>query len=257
MLFRSEGLQDLKDILKSPKLRGSLGEFFLEDLLRQILPKENLLFQHSFRSGEMVDAALRAGENLLCIDSKFPMESFLRLTKISSSDPELRKKERKNFDAAIKRHADGIARKYILPHEGTFDFAMMYIPAENIFYETILREEEDSSLHSYLLERRVIPVSPNSLYAYLQVVLLGLRGLQVEANARKISRNLDRFRVELNRLKEDFLLLGKHMRNALGAYEESAKRVEKLDDRLSLDFSLEEPENSTPPQSKERPSSHA
>ena len=98
-----EGLQDLKDILKSPKLRGSLGEFFLEDLLRQILPKENLLFQHSFRSGEMVDAALRAGENLLCIDSKFPMESFLRLTKISSSDPELRKKERKNFDAEIGR----------------------------------------------------------------------------------------------------------------------------------------------------------
>lgn len=229
-----EGLQELRDVLKSPKLRGSMGEFFLEDLLRQILPGEHYGTQHAFRSGEVVDAVIHLGEGKVPVDSKFPLESFVRLSRLPESDPELRKREKKAFSAAIRRHADAIAKKYIVPNEGTFDFALMYIPAENVYYETILRDDADEdSLHSYLLARRVIPVSPNSLYAYLQVIVLGLRGLRVETHAKKIAQDLSRLQGELGRFREEYGVLGRHLRNAAGSYEEGAKRIDKFDSRLA------------------------
>lgn len=230
-----EGLQELRDVLKSPKLRGNMGEFFLEDLLRQILPQEHFRIQHSFKSGEVVDAVIHFGESKVSVDSKFPLESFVRLSQLPESDPELRRREKKAFCAAIKRHADSIARKYILPNEGTFDFALMYIPAENVYYECIIRDDEDGtgdSLYAYLLDRKVIPVSPNSLYAYLQVIVLGLRGLRVETHAKKIAQDLQRLHGELGRFREEYGILGRHLRNAAGSFEEGSKRLEKFEGRL-------------------------
>jgi DNA recombination protein RmuC len=231
-----QGLQDLKDILKNPKLRGNMGEFFLEDLLRQILPPEHYTIQHGFRSGETVDAAIRLGDATLSVDAKFPLESFVRLVQLPEGD-ESRGKEKKAFVSAIKRHADAIAKKYILPDEGTFDFALMYIPAENVYYETIIKDElldDEGSLYSYLLGKKVVPVSPNSLYAYLQVIVLGLRGLKVQEHARQMLGDLQRIEGDVNRFREDFSVLGKHLKNAGGSYEESSKRLEKFHGRLSL-----------------------
>lgn len=238
-----EGLQELRDVLKSPKLRGNMGEFFLEDLLRQILPPEHYRIQHGFKSGEIVDAIIHLGGNKISVDSKFPLESFVRLQQLSEGDPEAKKREKRAFVTAIKKHADSIAKKYILPDEGTFDFALMYIPAENVYYETIIREEaleEDGALHSYLLGKKVIPVSPNSLYAYLQVIVLGLRGMKVEQHARQLSQDLQRLGGELTRFSAEYNVLGKHLKNAAGSYDEGTKRLDKFQGKLS---SLGEPED--------------
>lgn len=238
------GLQELQDILKNPKLRGNIGEFFLEDLLRQILPPDHFSIQHTFRNGEVVDAAIRLGDALVSVDSKFPLESFVRMVQTAEGDIDGRKREKKAFVTAIKRHADAIAKKYILPDEGTFDFALMYIPAENIYYETIIREdamEDEGALYSYLLSKKVIPVSPNSLYAYLQVIVLGLRGLKVQEHAQRITRDLQRLEGELTKFREEYGTLGRHLKNAHGSYDEGAKRIEKFQGRLELLAGVESP----------------
>jgi DNA recombination protein RmuC len=230
-----QGLQELKDILKNPKLRGNMGEFFLEDLLRQILPPEHYKIQHGFRSGEVVDCVIQLGDSLVSVDSKFPLESFVRLVQIPEDQVDLKKKEKRGFVTAIKKHADAIAKKYILPDEGTFDFALMYIPAENIYYETIIKDDlmdDGGSLYSYLLGKKVIPVSPNSLYAYLQVIVTGLRGMRVQEHAKNILADLKRIEGDLGKFKEDYTILGKHLKNASGSYEESNKRLEKFQDKF-------------------------
>jgi DNA recombination protein RmuC len=238
-----EGLQEIKDILKSPKLRGNMGEYFLEDLLRQILPPDHFRIQFPFRSGEVVDAVIFLGQSKVPVDSKFPLESFLRFLQVPESDPEAKRREKKAFVSAIKKHADSIAKKYILPDEGTYDFALMYIPAENVYYETIVRDdtlEDEGALYSYLLSRKVIPVSPNSLYAYLQVIVLGLRGLKVQEQAQQLTRDLQRLEGELGKFRDEYGTLGRHLKNASGCYEEGTRRLEKFEGRLGLLTELEE-----------------
>lgn len=230
-----QGLQELKDILKNPKLRGNMGEFFLEDLLRQILPPEHYKIQHGFKSGEVVDCVIQLGDSLVSVDSKFPLESFVRLVQIPEDQVDLKKKEKRGFVTAIKKHADAISKKYILPDEGTFDFALMYIPAENIYYETIIKDDlmdEGGSLYSYLLSKKVIPVSPNSLYAYLQVIVTGLRGMRVQEHAKNILADLKRIEGDLGKFREDYAVLGKHLKNASGSYDESNKRLDKFQDKF-------------------------
>src|SRR5439155_490533 len=131
--------------------------------------------QHTFRSGERVDAVVRLGQGLVPVDAKFPLEDFRRL--LQATDDEERQRSRRAFIARVKKHVDDIAAKYIVPDEGTYDFALMYIPAENVYYETIVRDEElggERSLSSHALERKVIPVSPSCFYAYLQAIVLRL-----------------------------------------------------------------------------------
>jgi DNA recombination protein RmuC len=132
---------------------------------------------------------------------------------------------------------DDISSKYILPDEGTYDFALMYIPAENIYYETVLKDEnlgDDKSLLGYALNKRVIPVSPNSFFAYLQVIILGLRGLNIEKSARDLFRGLKQLQGDLERFRSDFTVLGTHLTNARSKYEDSEKRLDKFSDRLEL-----------------------
>ena len=223
---------ELVNILRAPKLRGGLGELFLGDLLAQILPPEHYALQHRFKSGEAVDAAIRIGDRAVPVDAKFPYENFKRVIE-AGSDAD-RAAARKQFQRDVRKHVDAIAGKYILPDEGTYDFALMYVPAENVYYETIIKQEagEEHELFSYALQRRVIPVSPNSFYAYLQTVLLGLRGLQVEQRAAEILATLQRLRGDFDRLNENFRLVGKHLTNAAGAYGETEKTLTKLDAKL-------------------------
>ncbi len=226
-------IASLQEILRSPKLRGGLGELFLGDLLAQIFPPAHYTLQHRFKSGEAVDAAIRIGPNLVPVDAKFPLENFKRVVETATEDE--RRIAKKKFIADVKKHIDAIAGKYILPDEGTFDFALMYIPAENVYYELIIRDEAvdtDKGLLNYSFAKRVIPVSPNSFYAYLQTILLGLKGLHIEEQAQEILKDLARLSGDFEKFRADFELVGKHLTNTKSKYDDADKKLEKFGDRL-------------------------
>jgi DNA recombination protein RmuC len=225
-------IASLQEILRAPKLRGGLGEFFLEDLLRQILPPDYFSMQHGFRSGDKVDAVIKLGSALVPVDSKFPLENFRRIAEAVSDEE--RNRAKKAFMADIKKHIDAIAGKYILPDEGTYDFALMYIPAENVYYETIIKDDatEDRSLCQYAMSKRVIPVSPNTLYAYLQAIVLGLKGMKIEDRAKEILRYLNRLQIDFSKFRDEFSLMGRHLGHAQASYLNAERRLEQMAQRL-------------------------
>jgi DNA recombination protein RmuC len=227
----------LHDILRAPKLRGGLGEFFLADLLAQVLPAEHFRLQHGFRSGERVDAAIRLGEGLVPVDAKFPLEDFRRM--LDAPDDDARARARKAFFARVRKHVDDVAAKYILPDEETYDFALMYIPAETVYYEAIVRDDA-RELANYALEQKVIPVSPNTLYAYLQAIVLGLRGMRIESRAQDVLDQLTGLAGDLDKLREDMRLVGKHLGNAQQAFTSADRRLERFDQKLVAAGGLEE-----------------
>lgn len=223
----------LRDILRTPKFRGGIGELLLADLLSQILSPEHYKLQYGFKSGERVDAVIILKVGMVPVDAKFPLESFQRMT--ASPEGVDVKRYRREFTRAVKTHVDSIAQKYIVPDEGTFDFALMYIPAENVYYETIIRDEglgEERSLLDYALQRRVIPVSPNSFYAYLQAIALGLKGLQIEKKAQEIMRHLSRIESDFDRFKEEYGTLGGHLERTRKKYEDASKSLDRFGDKL-------------------------
>jgi DNA recombination protein RmuC len=237
-------LQGLEQVLRSPKMRGGLGETLLGELLGQMLPREHYAMQHGFRTGDRVDAVVRIGERVVPVDAKFPLENFRRL--LAEPEEERRRPFRRAFARDVKARVDEIAKKYILPDEGTFDFALMYVPAENVYYEIVVRgeEAEDEPVATYALSRRVIPVSPNSLFAYLQVIVLGLRGLEIEGNARDIQNDLMRLGGDLGRVRDHMGKLGSHLGHAqkqfddaqrdLARFEAKLEEVERKGDRTAL-----------------------
>lgn len=223
----------LSDLLRAPKLRGGIGELLLGDLLAQILSPEQYHLQHTFKSGERVDAAIVLKAGMVPVDSKFPLESFQRL--MASNNDEGKKAAKREFTTAVKRHIDDIAKKYILPDEGTFPFALMYIPAEAVYYETIIKDEalgEGGSLLNYALAKRVIPVSPNSFFAYLQAIALGLQGMRIEKHAQEILTRISRLHGDLARFRKEFETLGSHLQNASKKYGEANIRLSGLEEKL-------------------------
>lgn len=220
----------LDEILRPPKLRGALGELFLGDLLAQILPASHFKLQYTFKGGDTVDAVVMLRSGIVPIDAKFPLENFRRI--VEAENEEERKNARKVFLKDIKVHIDSIAKKYIRTDENTFDFALMYVPAENVYYETIIKDDEfggDMTLFGYALKRRVIPVSPNSFYAYLQTIILGLKGMRVEEGAREIIDNLGRIQKEFDNFSEAFRLVGQHLDNSAKKFQEAQKRFSKME----------------------------
>jgi len=230
-----KGISDLEGLLRPPQPRGAIGELMLGELLAQILPPSHYTLQHAFKSGERVDAAILLGPGMVPVDAKFPLSSFQRV--LESETDEDKRKAKREFIRTVKGQIDTIATKYILPDEGTFDFALMYIPAESVYYETIIKEEalaDEKGIFPYALERKVIPVSPNSFYAYLQVIVRGLKGMQIEEHAQEIMAHLGRLQGDFARFHQDFKTLGTHIQHAHSKYyEEAAPKLEALGDKLA------------------------
>ncbi len=226
-------IEELQGILKAPKLRGNMGEASLEEFLRQVLPPGAFAIQHRFADGQTVDAVIRLRDHLVPVDAKFPLESFQRM--LAAADDAARLGARKEFERSVRARIDEIADKYIRPGEGTFEFALMYIPAENVYYEVIIKDEalgEGGSLLAYATSRRVVPVSPNSFFAYLSTIATGLKGMQVEERAREILRELERLQREFGKFADTFRLVGTHLGNAQRKYEEAERLASKVGDRL-------------------------
>ena len=225
-------IQGLEQVLKSPKMRGGLGETLLERLLDEMLPREHWMTQHGFRSGEKVDAAIRIGERIVPVDAKFPLENFRRM--LDEPEEDRRRPLRKAFARDVKARVDEIAKKYILPDEHTYDFALMYVPAENVYYEIVVRQDdtEEESIAAYALSRRVVPVSPNTIYAYLQVIILGLRGLRIEANAREIQNDLARLGGDLAKVRDHMGKVGAHLGNAQKQYDDALRDLDRFETKL-------------------------
>ena len=222
----SRDISSLQELLRAPKFRGSMGETFLENLLSQVLPKDHYQTQYRFKSSDVVDAVIKLGERLVPVDAKFSLENFQKMQE--SGDEQAKEPFRKKFIQDIKNRIYEIAVKYFLPDENTYDFALMYIPAENVYYEVIIKED----IFSYSMAKKVVPVSPNTFYAYLQVICLGLRGLKVEENAKMILKSLGSLSVEADKFKEDFNILGSHLVNANTKYADAQKRFDKVSERL-------------------------
>ncbi|MDD2702425.1 MAG: DNA recombination protein RmuC [Candidatus Omnitrophica bacterium] len=221
------GIVSLQELLRAPKFRGAMGEVLLENLLAQVLPADYFQMQYKFKTSDTVDAVVKVGGKLVPVDAKFSLENFQKM--LDAEDEPAKISFRKKFGQDVKNRIDEISAKYILPTENTYDFGLMYIPAENIFYEIIIKED----LFAYSVSKKVIPVSPNTFYAYLQVICLGLKGLQVEENAARILKNLSTLTNDIGRFREDFELVGTHLANASRKYEDSRKRLDRFFNRLS------------------------
>lgn len=227
-------LKDFQDFLKSPKLRGGVGEQVLKDLLEQVLPKNNFQTQYQFREGQIVDAIIRTKQGLIPIDSKFPLEGFQKYTKSFGEEKENHLKE---FIRDIKKHIDNISRKYILPQEGTLDYAIMYVPAESIFTEITINQPE---ILEYAREKKVILVSPNTFYYFLKIILIGLEGAKIEEASKKILEGLKAIQQESIKFSEELSILVNHIDNAKKASERVHNRFLKLSGKIDhlglLDF---------------------
>lgn len=228
----ARSIDELQSILKVPKMRGGFGELFLGDLLTQILPSEHFELQHKFKNGEAVDAVIYLGDKMVPIDSKFPLENFQKIVK--ETDGEMTKQLRRQFINDVKKHVQAV-EKYIRMDEGTYDFALMYIPAENVYYEVAVKEEiggDGREILDYALKHKVIPVSPNTLYAYLMTIIVGLRGMRIEKHAEAVLAKMARVQKDFQSFVKIFSRLGLHLENARKSYEDADKRLAKVDDKL-------------------------
>jgi DNA recombination protein RmuC len=227
-------MKDLQDFLKSPKLRGNIGEHVLKDLISQMFPKNNFFLQYEFRSGERVDAAIKTDAGILPIDSKFPMENFQKMSKAQEkSEKEFFEKE---FVKDIKKHITAISKKYILPAEGTMDFALMYVPSESVYYEIVNMPE----IMDFARHERIYMVSPSTLYAHLQTILLSFEGRKIEAKSKEIFSMLRGLRTDYNKVDENLEVLGKHLNNASSQFSNVVTGFSAIGQKISTTKSLEE-----------------
>ena len=227
MLQVGAEVRRLQDILSSPKLRGQMGEWSLENLLSNILPKDSYKLQYTFKDGKMVDALIQMTEFSVPVDAKFPLPSFEKVIKAETDEE--KSKLRKQFLKDVTVHIDKIASDYIRPAEGTLDFALCYIPAENVYYETVVKYAgETQDILQYSLDKKVIPVSPNLLYAYLMTVVMGLHGLQIEKQAAEILQNLKRLNASFVEFLSNWDTLGTHLRHTYSKYEEGQKKLDRF-----------------------------
>jgi len=212
------GIKSLQDFLASPKLRGGMGEEILSQMIGEAFPKNAFHLQYHFKSGSIVDAVLKTDAGLLCIDSKFPTQNY------STVD--------------VKKHIADIKDKYILPEEGTLDFALMYIPSESIYYEVV----NNKDLIRVFRDSRVYPVSPNTLYAHLQVLLQSLQGKELEKKSREILKSLHALQKDYSNLEDNLGTLNRHLTNAFNQMSQVNHSFNSLGQKLTHTHTLSPPE---------------
>ena len=243
-----QDVSSLKDVLQPPKMRGAFGELLLEQLIKQVLPAARYSTQYRFKDGTIVDVVIHTSDGLVPIDSKFPIESFRRV--LDASNDEERVRRRKAFIRDVRDRVDEVA-KYIRPEENTMDFALMYVPAEGIFYEIIAGTEGESPM-SFALDRQVQLVSPNTFYALLQVIARGFGRQQIQENVKQFMARLGQIQNEFERFRKEFEVLGTHVGHAKNKYDEVDRLADRLSSRLAM--SLGEPDHEPLAQPKETPS---
>jgi DNA recombination protein RmuC len=229
----AESLNQLQDILKNPKQRGTiLGEYYLETILSKVLPPKTFQTQYQFKNGEAVDAVVFVGKKIIPIDSKFSLENYNRIIEAhkEGNDPEPFVAE---FKKDIKKRIDETS-KYIRPAEDTLDFAFMFIPHESIYYDLLVAEVgtikvNTQDLIQYAFEKKVIIVSPTSFLAYLQTVLQGLRSLQIEESAKDIVKRVEELGKHLKAYEEYHNKLGNSLNTVVNHYSSSGKELKKVD----------------------------
>ena len=234
LLLETRRLGELRDAFRLPGARGGIGELMLGNLLRDILGPGQYELQYSFEDGTRVDAVVRVGDKLVPIDSKFPMAEFETLVEADTDDD--RHQARRRFLRAVRNHVNAVSH-YVKPNEQTVDFALMYIPAENVFQQVIIKErgeDEATGPSQYARERGVVPASPNTLYAYLQTVAMALRGLAIESHAQEIAQRISGLTTDLGDVKRDLSVLGSHLGNARNKYEDVERGVSGLERKLTI-----------------------
>ena len=220
-------MRDFQDFLRSPKMRGNIGEVILRELLVQVLPQNSFDLQHRFLDGQVVDVAIKTDKGLIPIDSKFPLENFKRAFQ---SDKEIeRKKFVRQFQRDIQNHIDSISTKYIQPQEGTVDFAVMYIPSEAIFYEIVTKNER---LVHFAQQKSILLVSPNSFFYFLRVILTGLEGKRIEEASRRILSALNAMSKDSEKVAEQLRIVSTHVTNAKSAVDRLNNDFLRLSNRL-------------------------
>lgn len=226
-------MRELQDFLKSPKLRGNIGEQVLKDLISQMFPKNSFFLQYTFKSGEKVDAAIQTDAGILSIDSKFPMENFQKMSK--TEDKVLKAGFEKEFIKDIKKHIETISQKYILPSEGTMDFALMYIPSESVYYEVVNLPQ----VLDFARKLRVYMVSPSTLYAHLQTILLSFEGRKIESKSKELFALLRSVLIDYEKVEENLSILGKHVNNAYSQYGNVSSGFTNLGNKIKLTKNLD------------------
>lgn len=219
-------MSDLQAFLKSPKLRGNIGEQILRDLLEQFFPYSQFKLQYKFKTGKIVDAILKTEKGIIPIDSKFPMENFQKY--IQTKEEKEKKEYFRGFTRDIKKHIDDISEQYILPQEGTVDFAVMYIPAETVYYEVI----KSVDLNRYAFDKKVLVVSPNSFYYFLKVIMIGLEGKRIEEATKRILEMLAAIQKDSGKFSGELKVLTTHLNNARMALDRVNSEYTKLSSKI-------------------------
>jgi len=226
------GMKELQEFLRSPKLRGNIGEQVLKELLGQMLPKQSFNLQYTFKSGAIVDAAIKTASGIIPVDSKFAMENFRRM---NAAQAEVEKKAaEKDFIKDVKNHIDSISAKYILTEEGTIDYALMYLPSESVYYEVV----NNTELFDYAGKKRVLPVSPMTFYAYLRTILMSFEGQKIEARARQILLAIRAIQKDYTKVEDNLSVLGRHVQNAYNQMSNVLSSFTLLGQKLTSTQSL-------------------
>ena len=227
----AEQLRSLQDILKNPKQRGVLGEYYLEAVLKNVLPPGSYQMQYGFKDGTKVDAAVFMDKHIIPIDAKFSLENYNRL--VEAQDTAEKKRYESAFVSDLKARIEETS-KYVRPEENTMDFAFMFIPHEAVYYDLLINKigavtEDTNNLIYYAGKKKVIVVSPTSFLAYLQTVLQGLRNQKISEQAQEIIREVERLGKHLGAYSEYMKKLGSHLGTAVGTYNRASKEFAKVD----------------------------
>lgn len=224
---RFKGFEEFNELLH-PKMRGNIGEQILADMLSQVFPAEHYVLQHKFKDGQTVDAIIKTQAGIIPIDSKFPLENFRQLTRALNDADRLT--AAKEFTKAVKKHIDDISKKYVVPEEGTVNFALMYVPSENVYYQILT--DDDSALMDYAKSKGVLVTSPHGFFNFLRVILMGMERNKLHEQAQKIWDILKGVQQESVKFQETMGVLARHITNAKSAMDETTSKYAKLTGKI-------------------------